>query len=206
MIRLDMGFDSVEMGASTRISAITPKGSVFPSASSHGVSSFLLSLFYFQSSSMRYVHGRRSCLESLFCYDTPIPEERFEEPVGVFLAAKVIRDNPRCTDCKSKALFFAPHALVLAYMLTLYWKARELLSRSGLVLWYDCCMPLQNGITVADCWLSSSAVLYLAETVVVEQGTSCAQNAVASVILDRSSVSDRGPNIQSKSMNLESAS
>ncbi|KAF9661231.1 hypothetical protein SADUNF_Sadunf19G0046700 [Salix dunnii] len=41
---------------------------------------------------------------------------------------------------------------------------------------------------------------------VVEQGTSCAQNAVALVIFDPSGVSGRGPNFQSKSMNLESAS
>ncbi|KAG5224283.1 DnaJ/Hsp40 cysteine-rich domain superfamily protein [Salix suchowensis] len=86
--KIGYGFRFSGNGCITRISAITPKGSVFPSASSHG------------SSSMRYVHGRRSCLESLFCYDTPIPEERFEEPVGVFLAAKVIGDNPRCTDCQ----------------------------------------------------------------------------------------------------------
>ncbi|KAJ6744135.1 DNAJ/HSP40 CYSTEINE-RICH DOMAIN SUPERFAMILY PROTEIN [Salix purpurea] len=100
--KIGYGFRFSGNGCITKISAITPKGPVFPSASSHGVSSFLLSLFYFQSSSMRYVHGRRSSLESLFCYDTPIPEERIEEPVGVFLAAKVIGDNPRCTDCQVK--------------------------------------------------------------------------------------------------------
>ncbi|KAF9660635.1 hypothetical protein SADUNF_Sadunf19G0046400 [Salix dunnii] len=96
------GFRFSGNGCITKISAITPKGSVFASASSHGVSSLLLSLFYFQeSSSVRDVHGRSS-LESLFCYDKPIPEERIEEPVGVFLAAKVIGDNPRCTDCQVK--------------------------------------------------------------------------------------------------------
>uniref|UniRef100_A0A6M2ESQ2 CR-type domain-containing protein n=1 Tax=Populus davidiana TaxID=266767 RepID=A0A6M2ESQ2_9ROSI len=78
-------------GCITKISAITPNGSVFPSASSHG-----------EPSSMGDVHRRRSSLESLFCYDKPIPEERIEEPVGVSLAAKVIGDNPRCTDCQAK--------------------------------------------------------------------------------------------------------
>ena len=48
------------------------------------------------------VNRRRSSLESLFCYDKPIPEERIEEPVGVSLAAKVIGDNPQCTDCQAK--------------------------------------------------------------------------------------------------------
>jgi hypothetical protein len=48
------------------------------------------------------VHRRRSSLESLFCYDKAIPEERIEKPVGISLAEKVIGDNPRCTDCQAK--------------------------------------------------------------------------------------------------------
>ncbi|KAB5512238.1 hypothetical protein DKX38_029266 [Salix brachista] len=123
--KIGYGFRFSGNGCITKISAITPKGSVFPSASSHGVSSFLLSLFYFQSSSMRYVHGRRSSLESLFCYDTPIPEERIEEPVA----------------------------------------------------W-----PL----VIHEAWSCGMIAACHFRTVVVEQGTSCAQNAVASVILDRS--------------------
>jgi hypothetical protein len=59
-------------------------------------------LMFQESSSMGDVHRRRSSLESLFCYDKPIPEERIEEPVGVSLAAKLIGDNPRCTDCQAK--------------------------------------------------------------------------------------------------------
>nr|KJB81842.1 hypothetical protein B456_013G196100 [Gossypium raimondii] len=47
-------------------------------------------------------HRRRSSLESLFCYDKPIPEERIEEPVGVSLAEKLVGDNPRCADCQAK--------------------------------------------------------------------------------------------------------
>jgi hypothetical protein len=48
------------------------------------------------------VHRRRGSLESLFCYDKAIPEERIEKPVGISLAEKVIGDNPRCTDCQAK--------------------------------------------------------------------------------------------------------
>ncbi|XP_002525680.3 uncharacterized protein LOC8286488 [Ricinus communis] len=47
-------------------------------------------------------HRRRSSLESLFCYDKPIPEEIIEKPVGISLAEKVIGDNPRCGDCQAK--------------------------------------------------------------------------------------------------------
>lgn len=48
------------------------------------------------------MHRRRSSLESLFCYDKAIPEERIEKPIGISLAEKVIGENPRCTDCKAK--------------------------------------------------------------------------------------------------------
>ncbi|MBA0852426.1 hypothetical protein Goshw_005244 [Gossypium schwendimanii] len=43
-------------------------------------------------------------LESLFCYDKPIPEERIEEPVGVSLAEKIVGDNPRCSACQAKGV------------------------------------------------------------------------------------------------------
>ncbi|MBA0755991.1 hypothetical protein Gogos_020219 [Gossypium gossypioides] len=62
-------------------------------------------------------YGRRSRLESLFCYDKPIPEERIEEPVGVSLAEKIVADNPRCSACQAKGV-------VLDYMWTRYWRAR----------------------------------------------------------------------------------
>ncbi|KAF7819240.1 protein PHOTOSYSTEM I ASSEMBLY 2, chloroplastic-like isoform X1 [Senna tora] len=45
---------------------------------------------------------RRSNLESLFCYDKAIPEERIETPVGLSLAEKEIGNNLRCTDCEAK--------------------------------------------------------------------------------------------------------
>ncbi|KAL9419476.1 hypothetical protein AB3S75_037272 [Citrus x aurantiifolia] len=56
----------------------------------------------FESSSTGNEHRRRSSLESLFCYDKPIPEERIEKSIGVSLSEKVIGDNPRCTECKAK--------------------------------------------------------------------------------------------------------
>jgi hypothetical protein len=46
--KIGYGFQFSGNECITKISAITPNGSVFPSASSHGVSSFLLSLFYFR--------------------------------------------------------------------------------------------------------------------------------------------------------------
>ncbi|KAG9152247.1 hypothetical protein Leryth_027368 [Lithospermum erythrorhizon] len=47
-------------------------------------------------------HMKRSSLESLFCYDKAIPEERIEKPVGITLAEKNIRENPICSDCQAK--------------------------------------------------------------------------------------------------------
>ncbi|KAF5735183.1 DnaJ/Hsp40 cysteine-rich domain superfamily protein isoform 1 [Tripterygium wilfordii] len=54
------------------------------------------------SSSVVDMHRKRSSLESLFCYDKPIPEERIEKPVGVSIEEKLIGDNSRCTDCQAK--------------------------------------------------------------------------------------------------------
>ena len=48
------------------------------------------------------MHRRISSLESLFCYDKAIPEERIEKPVGISLTEKLIGDNPRCSDCQAK--------------------------------------------------------------------------------------------------------
>ena len=45
---------------------------------------------------------RISSLESLFCYDKPIPEEIIEKPVGLALTEKDVGDNPRCSSCFSK--------------------------------------------------------------------------------------------------------
>ncbi|KAL3623905.1 hypothetical protein CASFOL_032721 [Castilleja foliolosa] len=48
------------------------------------------------------VHRQRSSLESLFCYDKPIPEEIIEKPIGISLSAKDIGDNPKCPSCEAK--------------------------------------------------------------------------------------------------------
>lgn len=50
------------------------------------------------------MHRQRSSLESLFCYDKPVPEEIIEKPVGLALSEKVIGDSTRCTDCQAKGV------------------------------------------------------------------------------------------------------
>ncbi|KDP39641.1 hypothetical protein JCGZ_02661 [Jatropha curcas] len=74
-----------------KICAITPNGSVSPSASHEE-----------ESRAAGDAHRQRSSLESLFCYDKLIPEERIEKPIGVSIAEKIIGNNPRCTDCQAK--------------------------------------------------------------------------------------------------------
>ncbi|CAN6464969.1 unnamed protein product [Victoria cruziana] len=43
-------------------------------------------------------------LESLFCYDKPIPEEVIEQPVGVTMTAREIGNRPRCIFCEAKGV------------------------------------------------------------------------------------------------------
>ncbi|CAN8255972.1 unnamed protein product [Cochlearia groenlandica] len=51
----------------------------------------------------RDVHRQRSSLESMFCYDKPIPEEVIDEPVGLSSMSEIeIGDNKRCTCCEAK--------------------------------------------------------------------------------------------------------
>lgn len=45
---------------------------------------------------------RISSLESLFCYDKPIPEEIIEKPIGLALSEKDVGNNPRCSSCEAK--------------------------------------------------------------------------------------------------------
>ncbi|XVF30711.1 hypothetical protein REPUB_Repub16aG0081900 [Reevesia pubescens] len=85
------GFGSNRSNSISNLYAVCSNGSVSSSAS-HGA----------ESRAVGDAHRRRSSLESLFCYDKPIPEERIEEPVGVSLAEKVVGDNHRCTDCQVK--------------------------------------------------------------------------------------------------------
>nr|XP_028948773.1 uncharacterized protein LOC103415178 [Malus domestica] len=70
--------------------AISPNGSVSPS-SSHGA-----------GCSAGDADKQRSSLESLFCYDKSVPEERIEKPIGISLPEKIIGNNPRCFDCEAK--------------------------------------------------------------------------------------------------------
>ncbi|OVA16422.1 hypothetical protein BVC80_243g32 [Macleaya cordata] len=54
------------------------------------------------SRSVGDVHRVRSSLESLFCYDKPIPEEIIEKPIGLSLEEREIGENTPCTDCQAK--------------------------------------------------------------------------------------------------------
>ncbi|KAL2534705.1 DnaJ/Hsp40 cysteine-rich domain superfamily protein [Abeliophyllum distichum] len=45
---------------------------------------------------------KRSNLESLFCYEKPVPEEIIEKPIGLSLALKNVGDNPHCPSCQAK--------------------------------------------------------------------------------------------------------
>ncbi|XP_055807813.1 uncharacterized protein LOC129876403 [Solanum dulcamara] len=47
-------------------------------------------------------HKHISSLESLFCYDKSVPEERIEKPTGLSLAKKNTGDNPHCSECEAK--------------------------------------------------------------------------------------------------------
>ncbi|KAH7675226.1 Heat shock protein DnaJ cysteine-rich domain-containing protein [Dioscorea alata] len=55
-----------------------------------------------RSSSAAELHGSKSTLESLFCYDKAIPEEIIDKPVGLSLSKKEIGSNPPCIDCQEK--------------------------------------------------------------------------------------------------------
>ncbi|XP_030526076.2 uncharacterized protein LOC115737848 [Rhodamnia argentea] len=80
-------------GPMKRVKAIVPvpNGSASHSASNGA-----------ESRSVADAHKRISSVESLFCYDKPIPEERIEKPVGLSLEEKIIGDHPRCEDCCAK--------------------------------------------------------------------------------------------------------
>ncbi|XP_054818721.1 uncharacterized protein LOC129318140 isoform X1 [Prosopis cineraria] len=76
-------------GGKTRATSLN--GSVFSFTSHRSVSS------------LREGDNRsRINLESLFCYDKAIPEERIEKPIGLSLDEKEIGSNLRCSDCQAK--------------------------------------------------------------------------------------------------------
>ncbi|KAJ1690568.1 hypothetical protein LUZ63_014723 [Rhynchospora breviuscula] len=55
-----------------------------------------------RASSIDDIQRSRSSLESLFCYDKPVPEENIEKPVGTSLSKKDIGNKPPCTNCHAK--------------------------------------------------------------------------------------------------------
>ncbi|GFQ00456.1 hypothetical protein PHJA_002189600, partial [Phtheirospermum japonicum] len=68
---------------------------------------------------------RRSSLESLFCYDKPIPEEIIEEPIGISWMKKILDIILIVRTVNLKEIFFAPLALDRAYMWSLSWRVEE---------------------------------------------------------------------------------
>ena len=63
---------------------------------------FLSRLFQIVSASSSELQSSKSRLESLFCYDKPIPEEIIETPVGLSMNRKEIGDKAPCLDCELK--------------------------------------------------------------------------------------------------------
>ncbi|TQE04267.1 hypothetical protein C1H46_010052 [Malus baccata] len=89
--KFSFGFHRKRGGSIAKFAAaISPNGSVSPS-SSHG-----------SGCSAGDADKQRSSLESLFCYDKSVPEERIEKPVGISLTEKFIGNKPRCIDCEAK--------------------------------------------------------------------------------------------------------
>ncbi|XP_074292301.1 uncharacterized protein LOC141619180 [Silene latifolia] len=63
----------------------------------------LVSCCIYNGASSCSANSRRiSSLESLFCYDKPVPEQIIEKPVGLSVAAKEIGDHASCSDCQAK--------------------------------------------------------------------------------------------------------
>ncbi|KAK8545544.1 hypothetical protein V6N12_026375 [Hibiscus sabdariffa] len=93
--KISYGFGSNGYNSISKFCTVRSNGSV---------SSSLSSSHEAESRAVGDAHRRRSSLESLFCYDKPIPEERIEEPIGLSLAEKIVGDNPRCTDCQAKGV------------------------------------------------------------------------------------------------------
>ncbi|KAL9237695.1 hypothetical protein vseg_012215 [Gypsophila vaccaria] len=57
---------------------------------------------YNQAISCSADRRRINSLESLFCYDKAIPEQKIEKPVGLSVAEKEIGNQARCCDCQAK--------------------------------------------------------------------------------------------------------
>ncbi|XP_060175633.1 uncharacterized protein LOC132606242 [Lycium barbarum] len=77
-------------------------------------------------------HRKISSLESLFCYDKSVPEERIEKPTGLSLAKKNTGDNPHCPECEAKGAVLCANC-------------------SGSGLYVDCIMESQGIIVKVRC-------------------------------------------------------
>ncbi|KAI3993865.1 hypothetical protein MKX01_002878 [Papaver californicum] len=71
-------------------------------SNSHKRSISLSAMNLVGSRSIGDVHRTRSSLESLFCYDKPIPEEIIEKPIGLSVEEKEIGQNSPCNVCQAK--------------------------------------------------------------------------------------------------------
>ncbi|ESQ41780.1 hypothetical protein EUTSA_v10014907mg [Eutrema salsugineum] len=83
--RIRRGLPSPGFGSRVRVCSLPPSSSLKA-----------------ESCLKRDVHRQRSSLESMFCYDKPIPEEIIEAPVGLSMSEREIGDNQRCTCCEAK--------------------------------------------------------------------------------------------------------
>lgn len=85
------GFSVKKSAPLKKTYAVSPNGSVSCSSSPEP-----------ELNRVEKAHRKRSSLESFFCYDKPIPEERIEKLVGLPSFEKVIGDNPQCDECEAK--------------------------------------------------------------------------------------------------------
>ncbi|GER51991.1 DnaJ/Hsp40 cysteine-rich domain superfamily protein, partial [Striga asiatica] len=113
------------------------------------------------------VQRQISSLESLFCYDKPIPEQIIEKPVGACLPEKDVGKNPRCLSCQTKG------AILCA-------------TCSGSGLYVDSILESQ-GITVKVRCLGKPPNRISNKEVVEERGIQCARNVVAGDIFELAS-------------------
>ncbi|BBN69298.1 DnaJ/Hsp40 cysteine-rich domain superfamily protein [Prunus dulcis] len=103
MTNLHLGFISNELGPSPKSLPSLPTALLLLLLHMGIVDWLLIELASLRAEcSAGDVDKRRSSLESLFCYDTAVPEERIEKPIGISLAEKVIGNKPRCIDCEAK--------------------------------------------------------------------------------------------------------
>ncbi|KAK4404628.1 hypothetical protein Sango_0831400 [Sesamum angolense] len=129
-------------------------------------------------------HRRRSSLESLFCYDKPIPEEIIEKPIGLSLAEKDVGENPRCQSCQTKG-------------------ATLCATCSGSGLYVDSILESQGIIVKVRCLgMICFSNIVLLVSVVGELGILCVPNVVAGVTFDLAGIQVTGNGIPAKGLFL----